>query len=135
MADVIQQNFKVVNRIAAIQITVFMLALLAAIFMLITVLAINEKKYCVSKPSAIPLKKALKQTLTNKNFLLFIVADFSYFIGVTIITSGLLYFVTVLLQLPESIGNKLMITMASPDNFLMMATGSRACSLRLLAKP
>ena len=111
LADVIQQNFNVVNRIAAIQITVFMLALLAAIFMLITVLAINEKKYCVSKPSAIPMKKALKQTLTNKNFLLFIVADFSYFIGVTIITSGLLYFVTVLLQLPESIGNKLMITM------------------------
>ena len=111
LADVIQQNFNVENRIAAIQITVFMLALLAAIFMLITVLAINEKKYCVSKPSAIPMKKALKQTLTNKNFLLFIVADFSYFIGVTIITSGLLYFVTVLLQLPESIGNKLMITM------------------------
>lgn len=110
-ADVIQQNFNSVTRITAIQLTVFILALLAAIFMLITVLAINEKKYCVSKPSAIPMKKALKQTLTNKNFLLFIVADFSYFIGITIITSGLLYFVTVLLQLPESIGNKLMITM------------------------
>lgn len=111
LADVLQYSFNIVTRLAAIQLTVFVLALLAAVFMLITVLAINEKKYCVGKPSAIPMKKALKQTLTNKNFLLFIVADFSYFIGVTIITSGLLYFVTVLLQLPESIGNKLMITM------------------------
>ncbi len=111
LADMLQYNFEGISRLLAIQLTVFILALLAAVFMLITVLAINEKKYCVSKPSAIPMKKALKQTLTNKNFLLFIVADFSYFIGVTIITSGLLYFVTVLLQLPESIGNKLMITM------------------------
>ncbi len=111
LADVLQHSFNIVTRIAAIQLTVFILALLAAVFMLITVWAINEKKYCVSKPIAISMKKALKQTLTNKNFLLFIVADFSYFIGVTIITSGLLYFVTVLLQLPESIGNKLMITM------------------------
>lgn len=111
LANVLQYSFNIVTRLAAIQLTVFVLALLAAVFMLITVLAINEKKYCVGKPIAIPMKKALKQTLTNKNFLLFIVADFSYFIGVTIITSGLLYFVTVLLQLPESIGNKLMITM------------------------
>ncbi len=89
------------------------MALLAALFMLITVLAIDEKKYSVSMPSAVPLKSALLQTLRNKNFLLFIVADFSYFIGVTIITSGLMYFVTVLLRLPESIGNKLMMTMVS----------------------
>ena len=40
-----------------------------------------------------------------------LVADFSYFIAVTIITSGLLYFVSVLLRLPETLGNKLMITM------------------------
>jgi GPH family glycoside/pentoside/hexuronide:cation symporter len=35
----------------------------------------------------------------------------SYFVGITIITSGLMYFVTVLLELPEEVGNKLMITM------------------------
>jgi GPH family glycoside/pentoside/hexuronide:cation symporter len=79
--------------------------------MTITVFAIDEKKYCTNKPSAVPLKQALKQALSNKQFLLFIVADFSYFIAVTIITSGLIYFVTVLLGLHETIGNKLMITM------------------------
>lgn len=100
-----------IDRIAALQCTVGLFVLLAAVFMLITVLAINEKELCDGKPSAIPMKTALRQTLTNRNFLLFIVADFSYFIAVTIITSGLIYFVTVLLQLPENIGNKLMITM------------------------
>jgi GPH family glycoside/pentoside/hexuronide:cation symporter len=88
-----------------------MFAALAAVFMAITAWLINEKKYSVSKPSAVPIRAALKQTLINKNFLFFIVADFSYFIGVTIITAGLLFFVRVLLGLPESIGNKLMITM------------------------
>ena len=111
LTDVLQHSFNITSRITALQITVFLFAFLAAIFMSVTVFAIDEKKYCNSKPSAVPLKLALKQTLTNKRFLLFIVADFSYFIAVTIITSGLMYFVTVLLGLPETIGNKLMITM------------------------
>jgi glycoside/pentoside/hexuronide:cation symporter, GPH family len=100
-----------ISRLGALQWTVFCFAALAALFMYIPVLAINEKQWCEGKPSAIPMKKALRQTLTNRNFLLFIVADFSYFIAVTIITSGLVFFVTILLRLPESIGNKLMITM------------------------
>ena len=111
LTDLLQRSFDITSRIAALQYTVFLMALLAALFMAITVFAIDEKKYCISKPSVVPLKQALKQTLANKQFLLFIVADFSYYIAVTIITSGLLYFVTVLLGLHETIGNKLMITM------------------------
>lgn len=105
------QDQGVDSKIHALQITVLVLAVLAGICMLITVLVIDEKKYCTSVPSSVSLRIALGQTLRNKNFLLFIVADFSYFISVTLITSGLMYFVTVLLQLEESIGNKLMITM------------------------
>jgi glycoside/pentoside/hexuronide:cation symporter, GPH family len=111
LCDFFVYTFHMESRISALQLTVFLLALLAAVFMLITTLAINEKKYCTNMPSAVPLKKALMQTLANKNFLLFIVADFSYFLAVTIITSGLMYFVTVLLQLPETIGNSLMMMM------------------------
>ena len=111
LTNLLQTTFNIHSRITALQLTIFSLATLAAIFMLITVLAIDEKKYCLNKPNSVPLKRALKQTLKNKNFQLFIVADFSYFIAVTIITSGLLYFVTILLQLPETIGNKLMIVM------------------------
>ncbi len=111
LTDVIHHSGIVDSRISALQVTVLIMAVLAAVLMLITVLAIDEKIYCTGVHHAVPIKKALKETLRNKNFLLFIVADFSYFIAVTIITSGLMYFVTVLLQLPESTGNKLMITM------------------------
>jgi GPH family glycoside/pentoside/hexuronide:cation symporter len=111
LTDGILNSHLVDTRIAALQLTVGLLAFVAAVFMMITTIAIDEKKYCLSVPNAVPLRRALKETLSNKNFLLFIVADFSYFIAVTIITSGLMYFVTVLLQLPETIGNKLMITM------------------------
>ncbi len=111
LTDALQNGCGIESKITALQITVLIMAVLAGIFMLITAFFIDEKKYCTSHPSSIPIKAALKQTLTNKNFLLFVVADFSYFISVTIITSGLMYFVTVLLQLPESIGNTLMMTM------------------------
>ena len=111
LTEYLQTNYSIDSKIHALQITIFIFALLGAIFMLITVFAIDEKKYSNSVPSSVPLKQALRQTLKNKNFIYFIVADFSYFISITLITSGLMFFVKVLLQLEESIGNKLMITM------------------------
>lgn len=111
LTDVLQSSCGITERIHALQLTVAILAALGALCMLIPVLAIDERKYGAKHPHAVPMRKALKETLMNRNFRLFVVADFSYFIGVTIITTGLMYFVTVLLRLPESIGNKLMITM------------------------
>ena len=109
--DWLQTDFGILNRLRALQYTVLGLSSLATIFMAIPVWSIDEKKYCTSKPSATPLIPALKGTLKNKNFLLFIVADFAYFIAITIITSGLMYFLTVLLGLKETVGNGLMMTM------------------------
>lgn len=111
LTDLLREDLNIETRLSALQLAVIMMAGLGAICMAIPVIAIDERKYGTKKPHAVPMKKALRETLMNRNFLLFIVADFSYFISVTIITSGLLYFVTVLLQLPESVGNKLMITM------------------------
>lgn len=131
LTDFLQHTFDI-SKLLALQYAVLSMCILAAIFMAITVFAIDEKKYGVSKPHAVPLKLALKQTLSNKNFLLFIVADFSYFISVTIITSGLLYFLKVLLGLPETLGNKLMMTMVLVSfffypavNFLPKRTGKK----------
>ena len=109
--DLLQTHFLIDDRLSALQYTVLGMAILAGCLMAIPVVSIDEKKYCISKPSSTPLIPALKSALKNKNFLLFIVADFSYFMAITIIPSGLIYFVTVLLNLKETIGNKLMITM------------------------
>lgn len=140
LCDTIQTTFNVVYRLQALQYAVLAISIFSALAMLITVLAIDEKKYSSSKPSSVPLKTSLRQTFKNKNFQLFIVADFSYFIAITIITSGLLYFVTVLLQLPESLGNKLMITMVLVSfmfypivNFLAKKIGKKIIVITSLA--
>jgi len=111
IAGLLEQSFEGLSRLAALQYTVVLLSVLAAICMAITAWGIDEKQYIVHSPKGTSLRIALKQTLANRNFRLFIVADFSFFVGLTIITSGLLYFVTVLLGLPATIGNKLMIIM------------------------
>lgn len=111
VTDLLQQHFDIANRLTALQCSVVLFVILGGIALLVPVLAIDEKKYSTAVPHAVPLKKALLQALKNRNFLLFIVADFSYFIAVTLITSGLLYFLKVLLNLDEALGNKLMMTM------------------------
>jgi GPH family glycoside/pentoside/hexuronide:cation symporter len=113
LAIIFQHYFHIQSKITALQMSVFFIAFIAAMFKLITVYAIDEKKFSRTKPSAVPMKIALKQTLANKNFLLFIAADFSYFVSGTFITSGLLYFITVLLRLEESMGSKIMISMVA----------------------
>jgi GPH family glycoside/pentoside/hexuronide:cation symporter len=112
LTAVFQNSCGVQTKLEALQLTVLVMAVFAGILMSISAFFIDERKYCKAEPSSTPLRSALKQTLTNRNFLLFVVADFSYFISVTLITSGLMFFVTVLLfPLKEEIGNKLMMTM------------------------
>ena len=107
-ADAVQSVFHIRDRDTAIQITVAGLCSLAALIMLIPVLGIDEKKYSNSKPSHLPLWAAIKKTFSNANFKYYLISDFSYYMALSIISSGLLYFVTVLLGLPESEGGLLM---------------------------
>jgi len=106
-----QDYFRFEDPLYAIQLSILCFAAFAAICMAVTVVAIDERKYATGEPSSIPIKVALRQTLTNKNFQLFVVADFSFYVAVTIITTGLIYFLEVLLQLSKTLGPSLMGTM------------------------
>jgi len=64
----------------------------------------RRKKYSSSVPSHLPLMAAIRLTFTNRNFKYYLISDFSYYMALSIISSGLLFFVKVLLRLPESIG-------------------------------
>jgi len=110
-ADLLQKNFTITERDSAVQYTIWGMSILAGLFMLIPVLFINEKKYSRGKPSHLPLLPAIRKTFSNSNFKYYLVSDFSYYMALSIISSGLLYFVTVLLHLPESKGGVLMGTM------------------------
>jgi GPH family glycoside/pentoside/hexuronide:cation symporter len=105
-ADLIQYYFHVTDRGVALQYTVFGLCALSGLVMMLPVVAIDERDYFVAKPTHIPLLPAIRNTFRNTNFKYYLISDFAYYIALSIISSGLLYFVTVLLGLPDSDGGK-----------------------------
>jgi GPH family glycoside/pentoside/hexuronide:cation symporter len=107
-ADLVQHWFKVASRDTAIQYTIWGLCVFAGLIMLIPVFTIDEKKYSVSKPSHLSLWPAIRKTFSQPNFKYFLISDFSFYMSLSIISSGLLFFVTVLLHLPASMGGLLM---------------------------
>ena len=107
-ADWVQRLFGVNDRDSAVQYTIWGLCIFAGLIMLIPVLAIDEKKYSTSKPAHLPIMKAIRKTFSNANFKYYLISDFTFYISLSIVSSGLLYFVTVLLKLNESIGGELM---------------------------
>lgn len=111
IADVLQSTLGLSERLAAVQYAVGTMAIVALVFMLVPVFTIDEKKYCQGEPSTVPLFEALKNTFQNINFRYYVVADFSYFMGLTIINTGLLYYITVLLPLQEALVGTLLAVM------------------------
>jgi GPH family glycoside/pentoside/hexuronide:cation symporter len=107
-ADLVQRSFHITDRDTALQITIGGMCGLAGLILLIPVLTIDERRYSVSKPSHLPIWPAIRQTFANPNFRYYLISDFSYYMALSIISSGLLYFVTVLLGLPESEGGMMM---------------------------
>jgi len=108
LADGVQSLFGVGDRDVAVQMTVGGLCVLAGAIMLIPIIYIDERRYSASKPSHLALWPAIRKTFANRNFKYYLISDFSYFMALSIISSGLLFFIKVLLGLPESKGGLLM---------------------------
>lgn len=102
------RGFGVPDKVTSIQVAIGLLSLLAMVFMLVPTFVLDERRYSEGKPSNTPLSKAMKRTFKNKNFIYYVTADFSYFMGITIIMTGLLYYITVLLGLEESLMGQLL---------------------------
>ncbi|MES2278616.1 MAG: MFS transporter [Bacteroidota bacterium] len=107
-AKALQNTFHLTDRDLAVQYTIWALCIFAGLMMLIPVLAIDEKLYSDSKPTHLPLLPAIKKTFSNRNFKYYLISDFSYYMALSIISSGLLYFVTVLLGQPATKGGMMM---------------------------
>ena len=91
-ADLLEKVLEISSRQHALQLAIGILSAIAGMCMLIPVLAIDEKKYCKHSPVSIPILPALRQAFANVSFRFFLVADFTYYISIAIITSGLLYY-------------------------------------------
>jgi GPH family glycoside/pentoside/hexuronide:cation symporter len=107
-ADLVQNSFHITNRDTAVQYTIWGLCIFAGLIMLLPVFAIDEKKYSESKPSHLPIFQAIRKTFSQRNFKYYLLADFSFYMALSIMSSGLLFFITVLLNLPKSMGGPLM---------------------------
>ncbi|MEM7180989.1 MAG: MFS transporter [Spirochaetota bacterium] len=99
------------SKVKAIKQVIGALCLFAAFCMIFPVFAVNEKKYCHSEPSTVPFKEALKMTFKNKSFIYFASSDFAYFLSLTVLQSGLVYYITVLLGQEESLSGLLFIVL------------------------
>lgn len=87
----------------AFQVAVGVLALVALVCMYVPVVRLDERRYSAGEPSSVPLGPALRATFANVEFRRFVVSDFAYFTGLTIVQTGLLFYVTVLLEQEEAL--------------------------------
>lgn len=111
IADIFQNSLGLAERATAFQYAIALLAFIAFLLMLVPTFFIDEKTYCRSQPTTVPMLPALRETFRNQNFIYYVVADFSYFMGLTIISTGLLFYITVLLGQPEALVGSLLAIM------------------------
>lgn len=111
LASLVQSAFGVTDKVTAFQFAIGGLAFVAMLLMYLPVIFIDENRYCERTPSTVPLFAALRTTFRNAGFRYYVVADFAYFMALTIVNTGLLYYITVLLLLEEALVSGLLAIM------------------------
>lgn len=99
------------GRVMAIRVTFVILAAFALICLLVPTFTINEKDFVESKPVEGNAFSSLTKTFANKDFRIFVCSDICYWIAITMFQSGLTFFVTSLMKLPETMNTVLYIGM------------------------
>lgn len=106
------------STVRAWQTSVVIVAGIALVFMAIPVLVIDEKRWSRNEPSTMPLVASVRTVLANPFFRFYAAADFTYFGGLAIIQTGLLFYVTVLLELEEWVSTVLLLLMVVVSAFM-----------------
>ncbi len=107
IADLFANMFEISGRVQAIQAGLIFLGVLAAIFMLLPAFFIDEKRYTKPAEKSVPMREALRRCFQNESFKYYVVAELAYFMAIAIVMAGLLYYVTVLMELEESMSGVL----------------------------
>ncbi|MDV3427504.1 MAG: MFS transporter [Bacillota bacterium] len=101
------------GRITAMRVTFAGLALIALIFLFVPVFTIKEKDYVEAEPAEGTALSSLVKTFRNKDFRVFVCSDISYWIALTMFQTGLPFFVTSLLKLPETMTTIFFVAMTA----------------------
>ena len=99
------------GRIMAIRITFVILAAIGLVALLVPTFTINEKEYVHTVPSNDDAFTSLIKTFRNGDFRIFVGSDVLYFLGLTIFQTGLPFFITSLMKLPETYTTILYVAM------------------------
>lgn len=90
------------GRVGAIRLTFTVMAAIAWLCMLVPVFYIREKEYVNTVPVQESAFHSLAATFRNREFRKFVGSDIFYWIALTMFQTGLPFFVTSLLKLPET---------------------------------
>ena len=99
------------GRVMAIRVTFIILALFAMVCLLVPTFTINEFDYVDVKPVEGNAFSSLTKTFANKDFRIFVGSDICYWVAITMFQSGLTFFITSLMKLPETMNTVLYIGM------------------------
>lgn len=99
------------GRVMSIRVTFIILALFALVCLLVPTFTINEFDYVDVKPVEGNAFSSLTKTFANKDFRIFVGSDICYWVAITMFQSGLTFFITSLMKLPETMNTVLYIGM------------------------
>lgn len=118
--------------VSAFRVVVAGFAIVGFLFMLLPIIFIDERKYAIPHVSEEGIFEAVGTAFKNKNFLHFTLSDLAYWVSITTINAGLIYYVTVLLQLDKEVASTLQLMMFGlsfifygPTNFIAKKTGKK----------
>ena len=99
------------GRVMAIRVTFAVLAVIGLVALLVPTFTINEKDYVHTTPSEDDAFTSLIKTFRNGDFRIFVGSDVLYFLALTIFQTGLPFFITSLMKLPETYTTILYVAM------------------------
>ncbi len=104
-----QDVMHVEDKFRAFQYAIWTIFVLGWIFLLLPVF-IKEYKYITPNRVTKSINENFRTVLSNRNVVIYLIADFTYFISLTIIGTGALYYVKALLHIEEKHGTGMVAT-------------------------
>jgi GPH family glycoside/pentoside/hexuronide:cation symporter len=93
----LQHHFQhTMTPVEAFQLSLFILVMIASVFMVIPVFFLKEIKYTLQLSQAISFRSSLRLVLKNSNFKRYIFSDLMYWLSITFIQTGLSYYITLI---------------------------------------
>ncbi|HYW96556.1 MAG TPA: MFS transporter [Bacteroidales bacterium] len=111
IATSIDKRFSFKDPQESYQLAILIVVLIGMCCMMMPLFVVDENKYCNPVASRINLFRSLHKSFSNRRFMIFLAADASFFITLALVSSGILYYVSVLLGLPEKLGSFAMAMM------------------------